>query len=198
MLRTLGASLLLALALPVAPSQAAGDLKPVSAFSGIADPAQRSVALFEEAGKVIMNPRCVNCHPASDRPLQGDDGHPHQPLALRGVAGIGVPGLYCTACHTRANYDPARVPGNPEWQLAPIEMAWEGKSLGAICRQIKDPARNGARDMAKLVHHMAHNELVGWGWNPGAGREAVPGTQAAFGALFQAWADSGAVCPPER
>ena len=49
------------------------------AFDTITDQAARSVALFEEAGKVIQHPRCVNCHPAGDRPLQGDDSHPHVP-----------------------------------------------------------------------------------------------------------------------
>ena len=79
--------------------------------------------------------------------------------------------------------------------LAPPEMAWVGKSLGQICEQIKDPARNGGKDMAQLVHHMAEDELVGWGWNPGGKRTPAPGTQAQFGALFKAWADSGAQCP---
>ena len=40
------------------------------------------------------------------------------------------------------------IPGHPRWGLAPIEMAWEGKTPGEICRQIKDPARNGGRDLA--------------------------------------------------
>jgi hypothetical protein len=87
------------------------------------------------------------------------------------------------------------VPGNPRWLLAPEEMAWVGQSLGQICRQIKDPKRNGGKDMAALVHHMAHDELVGWGWNPGAGRTPVPGTQERFGQIIQAWADTGAYCP---
>ena len=42
---------------------------------------------------------------------------------------------------------------------------------------------------------MAHDELVGWGWNPGVGRTPAPGTQEEFGKLIQAWADSGAQCP---
>jgi len=36
---------------------------------------------------------------------------------------------------------------------------------------------------------------VAWGWSPGEGREAVPGTQAQFGELAKAWIDSGAECP---
>jgi hypothetical protein len=42
---------------------------------------------------------------------------------------------------------------------------------------------------------MAEDSLVGWGWHPGAGRAPAPGTQAEFGALIKAWADSGAACP---
>ena len=42
---------------------------------------------------------------------------------------------------------------------------------------------------------MAKDELVGWAWKPGVGREPAPGTQAAFGALVKAWAESGAACP---
>jgi hypothetical protein len=189
----IGTSLILTIALQ-APS-AAEELRPASAFADIADEAERSAALFREAGKVLQHPRCVNCHPADDRPLQGDDGHLHVPAVQRGEGNIGVPGLYCTTCHQQTNYDAAGIPGHPAWSLAPIEMAWQARSLGEICAQIKDPARNGGKDMAELVEHMAHDSLVGWGWYPGAGRTPAPGTQAAFGELVRAWADTGAVCP---
>ena len=74
---------------------------------------------------------------------------------------------------------------------------WLGRAraLGEICEQIKDPARNGRKDMARLIHHMAEDSLVGWGWNPGAGREPAPGTQKIFGDLIKAWAETGAACP---
>ena len=61
-------------------------LRPVSAFSTISDRNARSVALFEEAGKVITHPRCANCHPVST-PAQGDDRHPHSPPVTRGILG---------------------------------------------------------------------------------------------------------------
>jgi hypothetical protein len=104
--------------------------------------------------------------------------------------------MRCPTCHQEKNYDPARMPGNPQWRLAPIEMAWQGKSLGAICEQIKDPQRNGGHSLSEIVEHMAHDSLVGYGWSPGAGRTPVPGTQESFGMLIKAWADAGAVCPP--
>jgi hypothetical protein len=43
-------------------------------FAAISDTASRSAALFAEVGKVLTNPRCVNCHPAGDRPRQADVG----------------------------------------------------------------------------------------------------------------------------
>ena len=179
---------------------AQADLRPPSAFQAIGDTAQRSVALFEEAGKVITHPRCINCHPATERPLQGMAMKPHQPPVVRGVANMGAPGLQCTACHGEKNTPLTTtsirsVPGHPQWHLAPIEMAWEGKTLGQICEQIKDPARNGGKDLAALHEHMAHDGLVGWGWNPGDGREPAPGTQALFGEIIKAWIDTGAACP---
>jgi hypothetical protein len=178
-------------------AQGGAELKAPAEFGGIADQRERSVALFTEAGKVLQSPRCVNCHPAGDRPLQGEDQHPHEPWVRRGEAGTGVAGLQCPACHQAANVDVVSltVPGNPNWHLAPVEMAWQGKSLGEICAQVKDPARNGGKSLAQIVEHSGHDGLVGWGWSPGAGRTPAPGTQQRFGALMQAWAESGAACP---
>jgi len=175
-------------------AQAAGPLRAPSAFSGIRDPAARSAALFTEAGRVLQHPRCLNCHPDGDRPSQGE-GFPHQPAVHRGADGLGVTSMRCATCHGAANFDPGRVPGNPNWRLAPTEMAWQRRTLGQICEQVKDLARNGGHTLAEIVEHMSRDELVGWAWKPGASREPAPGTQAAFGALVKAWADSGAVCP---
>ena len=177
------------------------ELQAPSAFDAISDTAMRSRALFTEAAKVIMNPRCMNCHPASDRPTQGNDLHPHLPPAIRGDGGGGVPGNTCAACHTDANYtlheraSYRSIPGNPRWGLAPIEMAWQGKSIGEICLQLKDPKRNGGRTLALLHMHAASDNLIAWGWEPGLGRDPVPGTQELFGQLIKAWIDSGAQCP---
>ncbi|HWU12675.1 MAG TPA: Isoquinoline 1-oxidoreductase subunit [Caulobacter sp.] len=175
-------------------------LKSAADFASIKDPATRSVALFTEAGKVIESPRCMNCHPVQRAPTQGDDRHPHNPPMVAGQSGHGPVGLPCGACHGPANVqtwgqDIKSIPGDPKWALAPAEMAWQGKSLGAICAQIKDPARNGGRSLAELHHHMAEDHLVGWAWNPGDGRVPAPGTQARFGELVQAWIDTGAKCP---
>lgn len=177
------------------------NLRPAESFAAITDPKARSIALFSEAGRVITHPRCVNCHPVSDRPLQGNAGRPHQPPIFATASGIGTASSPCSSCHGQSNFTligtrVGSMPGNPKWQLAPREMAWQGKTLSAICRQLKDTTRNGGRDFAALIDHAAHDDLVAWGWNPGAGREPAPGTQAAFGTLVKAWIETGAECPP--
>ena len=181
---------------PPAVAAAAESLRPAAAFTGIANPRARAESLFVEMGKVLLHPRCVNCHPAGDRPLQTDSMRLHEPLVVRGADGRGAPGMRCETCHHMANFDAAHVPGHPQWHLAPIEMAWQGKTLTQICAQIKDPARNGGKNIAQIVRHLGEDNLVGWGWAPGAGRTPAPGTQKELGALAKAWADAGAQCPP--
>jgi hypothetical protein len=174
-------------------AQPSNTLQPPSAFAVISDPAERSRAIFSEMAKVLTNPRCMNCHPATNRLLQGNDKHPHWPVATRDTP--------CVTCHTDRNFtlhegaSYRSIPGHPRWMAAPIEMAWEGKSVGEICRQIKDPDLNGGRNLSLLHEHLAHDDLVAWGWQPGAGRDPAPGSQALLGELVQAWIDTGALCP---
>jgi hypothetical protein len=170
-------------------------LKPVSAFAGIGNERARSLALFHEASKVILSPRCMNCHPDGDRPTQGDAMRLHEPLVVRGPAGLGVPAMQCSTCHQSTNSDDGHVPGNPGWRLAPAFLAWQGKSLGGICRLLADSTRNGGRGKAALVQHMAQDPLVGWAWRPDRGRRPAPGTQQQFGAIIDAWLKSGSACP---
>ena len=144
-------------------------------FANISDTATRSAAMFTELSKVLTYPRCVNCHPAGDRPRQGDESRLHQPPVERGVDGFGAVTMRCPICHQQANFEPGRVPGNPIWHLAPREMAWEGKTPAEICAQIKDPARNGNRKLEALIEHIGDDHLVGWAWAPGFGRQPAPG-----------------------
>lgn len=170
-------------------------LRSPSEFASIKDKAQRSAALFQEAGKVLLHPRCTNCHPSGDRPLQGDESRPHMPWVRRGMGGLGAAGLHCAGCHHSENFEPANVPGHSPWRLAPASMAWHGKSLSEVCAQIKDPQRNGGKTLRQVVRHMAEDGLVGWAWHPGPNLTPPPGSQERLGELFKAWADSGAACP---
>lgn len=70
--------------------------------------------------------------------------------------------------------------GVPTDEISMQEGAWEGRSLGEICAQMKDPASNGGRSLAELHEHDAHDGLVGWGWHPGEGREPAPGDHETF------------------
>ena len=76
-------------------SAQAQNLAPVSAFDKIAEKDKRAVALFQEAGRVIMSPRCLNCHPADDHPRQGEAMKVHEPPVERGAGGMGATGMRC-------------------------------------------------------------------------------------------------------
>src|SRR5512132_3756915 len=65
-------------------------LASVESFSSIGDTAARSAAIFTELAKVLTHPRCLNCHPAGDRPRQGDVSRLHQPPVERGADGFGL------------------------------------------------------------------------------------------------------------
>jgi hypothetical protein len=188
------AGLCLARGASAAPSQ---PLRVPADFAAIADRAARSRALFIEASRVLLHPRCRNCHPSGDTPLQGMEARPHDPPVVRGPDNHGVVGMRCPSCHQDRNQELARVPGASNWALAPLAMAWVGKSPRQICEQLKDPQRNGGRTLEAIAEHNAHDPLVAWGWTPGADREPAPGSQATFGALFRAWIETGAVCPQE-
>jgi hypothetical protein len=174
-------------------------LKSTSDFQTIPDRAERSRAIFAEIGRLINHPRCMNCHPAGEHPLQGADHHEHKPRVFRSDGDHMA--TNCAECHTEQNvtlHEAAgyqSIPGNPRWGVAPLSMTWQNKSLGEICRQLKDVDRNGGRSLALLQEHVAKDDLVGWAWNPGAGREPAPGSQEDAGKLVQAWIDDGAECP---
>ena len=182
---------------PVAPGPREALRSPAS-FAKIRDPDARARAIFLEAARVLLHPRCVNCHPAGESPTQNDELRLHDPPVARGPNDRGVPALYCSSCHQDRNLELARVPGAPSWRLAPLAMAWQKKSPHAICEQLKDRARNGGRTLEKLVEHVAHDELVAWGWSPGADRKPAPGDQASFAALVDAWQKLGGACPDEE
>ncbi len=158
-----------------------------------------SKALFLRMASVLMSPRCMNCHTDTGFPRQGDDRHPHLFNVQRGVDNAGMPVMHCTACHQGANQAASGVPGAPHWRLAPLSMAWEGLSPGALCRALFDPARGGMTPEG-LVEHLKDEPLVSWAWAPGRdrhGREraAPPIGHDAFNDLATQWVAAGAACP---
>lgn len=164
------------------------------------DPAA-GVAAFETVRAVLQHPRCQNCHPAIDAPLQGDDSHVHAMNVQRGPEGRGMVGAECTTCHGPANppsnYGLHVPPGVIEgWHMPKPEekLVFVGATPRELCERVKDPAHNGGKDMAALRSHL-DTPLVMWGWNPGFGRTPVPTPRATFLAAWETWAAAGAPCP---
>jgi len=155
---------------------------------------------FLRIATVLQHPRCLNCHPRGDHPLQGNDSHPHLMSIARGADDKGAVAARCNACHRDENNEATGVPGAPHWALAPATMGWQGLSAGELCNVLKNPQLNGNRDLAALVTHMAEDKLVRWGWEPGNdidgnARQPVPIPHAEFVSLLKEWAALGGVCP---
>ena len=122
------------------------NLKSPSEFESIGDQADRSRAIFTEIGKLVTHPRCMNCHPAGDHPLQGAEHREHSPPAWRGESGAGVPGASCAMCHTGGNFTLHEaatyqsIPGHPRWQLAPGTPAPDSpRHAGGECSRCSAP-----------------------------------------------------------
>jgi hypothetical protein len=160
--------------------------------------ATASRAAFLQVYRVLVSPRCQNCHPAGDAPLQGDDSHVHLQDVKRGKDGHGVYGMRCDTCHQSTNLPGDHIPpGNPKWSLPSpeLKMVFVGRSAPELCKQIKDPKQNGGRSLQALFDHIAKDDLVGWGWNPGDGRTLPPLNRAETVAQLKIWIDGGAACP---
>ncbi len=164
-------------------------------------PSSDGVVAFATVREVLQHPRCQNCHPAGDAPLQGDEGRVHAMNILRGPTGHGMAGAECTTCHGPANppsnYGLHIPPGASEgWHMPKPEekLVFVGLSPRALCEQVKDPSRNGGKDLAALRAHL-DTPLVTWGWDPGFGRAPIPTPYATFIAAWETWAAAGAPCP---
>jgi hypothetical protein len=157
-----------------------------------------SRAAFLEAYKVLMHPRCMNCHPAGDAPLQGDDSHPHAQNVKRGPDGKGKYALKCANCHQLATLSGENMPpGNPNWHLPSPQMPliFQGRTPGELARQLKDPRQNGGKTLEQLLHHVSEDSLVTGCWEPGEGRTKPPLSHAEFVRRMRDWIEKGAAIP---
>ena len=157
-----------------------------------------SRAAFLAAYPVFMHPRCMNCHPNGDVPLQGEDSHLHFQNVKRGPDGKGLYALKCANCHQLKNLSGENMPlGHPEWHLPPAQMrmVFEGRTAAQLARQLKDPKQNGGKTLDEIIRHVSEDSLVLTGWNPGDGRTRPPLSQADFARKMREWADNGAAIP---
>jgi cytochrome c5 len=160
--------------------------------------ANASREAFLQVYKVFTSPRCQNCHPTGDAPLQGDDSHVHTQYVKRGRDGHGVYGMRCDTCHQAANLPGEHMPpGNPKWSLPSPEhkMVFVGRSPAELCRQLKNPKQTGGRSLQQLFDHVSSDDLVGWAWDPGTGRTLPPLSRADTVAQMKIWIEGGAACP---
>jgi hypothetical protein len=148
---------------------------------------------FDPIASVVMHPRCMNCHQV-ESPLQTDARTLHQPLVVRGSAGLGVPTQPCQTCHQATNTADGFVPGVATWRLPPLSMKWQGLTKQQICEQMKDPARNGGRSTGEaVIEHMKSDPLILWAWNPGT-RTTPPLSHEKFVNALEAWVHAGMPC----
>ncbi|MGX9355759.1 hypothetical protein ACS3SW_11570 [Roseobacteraceae bacterium S113] len=136
------------------------------------------LAAFGRIYEVTSHPRCSNCHVGADNiPMWSGPSYgrtrPHGMNINAGESRIGAEYLLCETCHAYnegANDGPHMAPQVAmSWQLAPVEAEWFGKSSDEICNQLRDPERNGGRDMMELASHLDHDLILHWAWNPGVG-----------------------------
>jgi len=154
---------------------------------------------FLEVYKVLMSPRCMNCHPAGDVPLNGDDNHLHPQGVKRGVDGKGLYALKCSNCHQTENTPGLNMPpGAEDWHLpsSNMKLVFQGRSPHDLAMQLKDPKQNGGKSLNDLIEHMK-TDLVKWGWQPGEGRTTPSLSYAEFFNQFKLWIDKGAVAPSQ-
>jgi hypothetical protein len=157
-----------------------------------------SVKAFMGVYKVLMSPRCMNCHPSGDVPLQGEDSHLHTMGVQRGVDGHGVYALKCANCHQAQNTPGLHTPpGNPKWGLPPadMKMVFQGRTPRQLARQLLDLKQNGGKSRQQLIEHATSDGIVLGGWNPGEGRALPPMSHDEFARLFTTWIDKGAYIP---
>jgi hypothetical protein len=157
----------------------------------------QSVEAFKKVYKVLMSPRCMNCHPSGDVPLQGDDNHLHGMLPKRGKDGKGIYAMKCSNCHQPTNTPGLhQPPGNPNWHLPPadMKMVFQGRTATQLAKQLVDPNQNGHKSKSQLIAH-ADDGLVLAGWDPGEGRTLPPMSHAEFKKAWITWIEKGAYAP---
>ena len=157
---------------------------------------------------VVTHPRCANCHvDANGIPMwtpAGESGSRVHGMNIHaGESRVGAETIPCSTCHVTSTLpnDPAPAPlhAGIDWQLAPVDFLWYGKSGAEICAQLKDPKRNGGRDAVGLLEHLRHDaSLSGFiprAWAPGAGRTTPPGTFEDHVKDMAEWGAAGQPCP---
>ena len=165
--------------------------------------APTGLAAFETVRAVLQHPRCQNCHPAGDAPLQGDDGPraraERAARARRARHGRRASARRATARRTRPSSYGAHIPPGVAtgWHMPPPEekMVFVGVRAARAVRADQGPGaqrRQGHGRAAHAPRRSARDLGLEPGLRPRAGVHAVAQT---FLAAWETWAAAGAPCP---
>lgn len=165
------------------------------------------LAAFERIYEVASHPRCSNCHVGADNiPMWSGPSYgrtrPHGMNVSAGASRIGAETLPCSACHAyndQGGNDIAHAAPQVAmtWMLPPPEAAWFDQTATYVCKQLRDPDRNGGRDMLALAEHLGHDLILHWAWNPGGGREPAPYSLQEHIDDLLLWGVAGMPCPED-
>ena len=161
----------------------------------VTETTEAGLAAFSEIYAVATHPRCLNCHPDGDAPLQTDASLPHSSGITRFSP---LEGVHCSTCHAPFPVGDGQAPlppADPVWSMPPKAMAFQHRTPAALCAQLQNPDVNGGRGLISLTEHVESDHLLLTSWH--SGRTPPPITHEALVAQFVVWAAAGAPCPAE-
>ncbi len=194
-------------ALLTAPAFAEGEVVEINPPAEGTVTVEEGLQAWARIYEVTSHPRCSNCHVgASNRPMWSGPSYgktrPHGMNINAGDSRIGAEFVPCATCHalreTGGNDMPHAAPQVAmDWQLAPVEAEWFGKSAAEICAQLSDTERNGGRSFLEIADHLDHDLILHWAWSPGGDREPAPYSLQEHVNDVLSWGVAGMPCPSE-
>lgn len=188
------------------PLWAAGDNVEINVPTEGSVSKEEGLAAWNRIYEVASHPRCSNCHTGeSDRPMWSGPSYGktrvHGMNIRAGESRIGAEYIACQTCHAASEHPQDTPHSAPrvgaEWQLAPVEADWFGRSSEEVCAQLRNPELNGDRNFEELASHLDHDLILHWAWDPGPGREPAPYSLQAHVNDILAWGVAGMPCPSE-
>lgn len=164
---------------------------------------EEGLAAWDRIYAVASHPRCTNCHVGAQQEpmwegLTYGEGAVHGMGVQADESRIGAESVPCRTCHVTAGgrVTPAHAPAQIDdaWRLPPVELDWLGEDSTSVCAQLRDPERNDGHEIADLVEHLTRSPFVAWGFAPGGGRSAPPGSPQEMARDVALWGAAGAPC----
>ena len=153
---------------------------------------------------VASHPRCTNCHVgAQEEPMwnglsYGPEAKAHGMNIKADDSRIGAESIPCRTCHVTSERPNTVAYAAPQlleaWRLPPVEMAWLGKDSATLCRMLRAADQTDGANIQELVAHVQSSPFVAWGFNPGGGRSAPPGTPSDFARDIAHWGQALTPC----